>query len=127
MKASDMLMPQLLVVPTLVLGQVDLNPGGCCSWVFASLVAGWLAGSLARGRGFGCFGDILLGLVGAAVGVFILNAIGANFSSQLGFFGTMAVAFLGAFALALIGRLIGNSQRTTNNTFRDWPTNKSGN
>jgi uncharacterized membrane protein YeaQ/YmgE (transglycosylase-associated protein family) len=99
---------------------VQLNPGGCCSWLIASLVAGWLAGALTRGRGFGCFGDILLGVIGAVVGVFLLSLLNVQFSGQLGFFGTMAVAFVGAFVLALLGRLVGGDRQQPN-PYRDWP------
>ena len=98
---------------------VTLNPGGCCSWAIAALLAGWLAGTLARGRGFGCLGDILLGLIGAAVGVLVLGLLQVQLPSQLGFFGTMGVAFLGAFILALIGRILGGSSRASQ--YRDWP------
>ncbi len=115
-------MPQHLVsVLGYSVANVDLNPGGCCSWVLASLVAGWLAGALARGRGFGCFGDIVLGLIGAAVGVFLLSVLQVSLPSQLGFFGTTAVAFLGAFVLALLGRLIGGSRQQQTTQYRDWP------
>lgn len=114
-------MPQPLgPILGLATAQVELNPGGCCSWLIASLVAGWLAGALTRGRGFGCFGDILLGIIGAIVGVFLLSLLNFQFSGQLGFFGTMAVAFAGAFVLALLGRLIGGDRQQPTH-YRDWP------
>jgi uncharacterized membrane protein YeaQ/YmgE (transglycosylase-associated protein family) len=99
---------------------VNLDPGGCFSWIVVSLVAGWLAGTLVRGRGFGCLGDIALGLIGGAVGVFILYALQVNPPQTLGFFGTLGVAFLGAFVLALIGRLLGGSRRTRSPYYREW-------
>jgi uncharacterized membrane protein YeaQ/YmgE (transglycosylase-associated protein family) len=109
-------------MPSMVLGltvaNVNLDPGGCFAWVFAALVAGWLAGSLARGRGFGCLGDIVLGLVGAVLGVLVLGLLQVQLPPQLGFFGTTGVAFLGAFLLALIGRLIGGQDQTRQ--YRDW-------
>lgn len=97
-----------------------LDPGGCISWAVASLVAGWLAGTLVRGRGFGCLGDIMLGLVGGFVGVFVLTLLQVNLPGTLHFWGTLGVAFLGALILALIGRLLGGSSRRRAVSYRDW-------
>src|SRR2546430_3523354 len=38
-------------------------------WLVIGLIAGWLAGKLSRGRGFGCITDIVLGLIGAVLGM----------------------------------------------------------
>ncbi len=101
----------------LAFGTVVLDPGGCISWVVAALVAGWLAGLIVRGRGFGCLGDIVLGFVGAVVGLIILSLLPISFAGQLGLLGTIVVAFLGALILAAIGRLIGGSGRRQ---YADW-------
>ena len=101
-------------------GQIQLNPGGCISWTIAALVAGWMAGLLTRGRGFGCLGDIVLGLIGAFVGLLILSLINAPISGPQGFFGTILVSFIGSFLLALIGRLIGGSGRGDQRRYREW-------
>ncbi len=100
-----------------VIGAVQLHPGGCISWIVAALVAGWLAGLLVHGRGFGCLGDIVLGLVGAFVGIFIISLLPLRFAGTYGFFGTIGVAFVGALVLAAIGRLIGGSHRRG---YPDW-------
>ena len=97
-------------------GGLQLDPGGCLAWVAAGLIAGWLAGLLTRGHGFGCLGDIVLGLLGAFVGLFLLGVYDSitnsvAFSGQFGFIGTTVVAFLGALVLAFIGRLIGGGRR----------------
>jgi uncharacterized membrane protein YeaQ/YmgE (transglycosylase-associated protein family) len=89
---------------------LTLNPGGCLSWTIVGLLAGWLAGHLVRGRGFGCLGDLLLGLVGAALGGFTLDHFSIGLTGVQGFFGTLVVAFLGAFVLALLGRLLGGNK-----------------
>src|SRR5262249_33760259 len=48
---------------------IQVGPGGgLLGWIILGLIAGWLAGKLARGRGFGCIGDTLLGLIGSVVG-----------------------------------------------------------
>lgn len=95
---------------------IQLAPGGCLAWVVAALIAGWLAGLVTRGHGFGCLGDIVLGLVGAFIGLFLLGVYDSlahtvAFSGQFGFIGTTIVAFLGALILAFIGRLIGGVRR----------------
>ncbi len=97
-------------------GGLQLSPGGCLGWVAAGLIAGWLAGLLTRGHGFGCLGDIVLGLLGAFVGLFLLGVYDSvtnsvAFSGQFGFISTTVVAFFGALILAFIGRLIGGGRR----------------
>ena len=53
---------------------VRIGPGrSLLGWIILGLIAGWLAGKLARGRGFGCIGDILLGLIGSVVGAAIIQ------------------------------------------------------
>lgn len=49
---------------------------GLIGWLVLGLIAGWLAGKLGRGRGFGCIGDILLGLIGSVVGGWIFTKLG---------------------------------------------------
>ena len=71
-------------------------------WIVIGLIAGWLAGTLSRGRGFGCLADIILGLIGAVIGGWIFSRLGIVF---LGFFGSLAAATVGAIVLVTIARL----------------------
>jgi uncharacterized membrane protein YeaQ/YmgE (transglycosylase-associated protein family) len=109
-------------IPPLVamtVGNVTLDPGGCISWIVAGMVAGWLAGLIVRGRGFGCIGDIVLGLLGAVVGLFVLSLLPAStFAGQYHFLGTIVIAFVGALILAAIGRLIGGG--SGRRRYYDW-------
>src|SRR5579884_3176666 len=89
------------------LNTVSLDPGGIIAWIVAGLIAGWLAGLLVRGRGYGCLGDIVLGVIGAFIGGFIVSLLPLNLSGQYHFIGTIVIAFFGALILAAIGRLIG--------------------
>ncbi|HYB61589.1 MAG TPA: GlsB/YeaQ/YmgE family stress response membrane protein [Methylomirabilota bacterium] len=71
-------------------------------WILIGLIAGWLAGKIARGRGFGCLANVLLGLIGALLGGWIFT--------KLGFFGggwlySLAAATIGAVLLVSIARL----------------------
>ena len=48
---------------------------GIVSWLLLGLIAGWLAGKIARGRGFGCIADIVLGLVGSFIGGWVFTKL----------------------------------------------------
>lgn len=60
---------------------------------------GWLAGLAFRGRGFGCLGNVIVGVVGAAVGGIFFSLIGWHFG---GFFGSLFSAFVGAVLFCVI-------------------------
>ena len=101
----------MMVIGSLGFGNLTLDPGNLLMWGLAALLAGWLAGRLVRGHGFGCLGDIVLGLVGALVGLVVLSLLPLHISGTLGFLGTLAVAFFGSLILAAIGRLLGGGRR----------------
>jgi len=69
-------------------------------------IAGWLAGVVMKGRGFGLLGDIVIGIVGAFLGSFLLGLLGIAF---YGLFGVLLTAFIGAVVLLLVARLIKKS------------------
>ncbi len=75
---------------------------GFVSWLLLGLVAGWLAGKIARGRGFGCIADIVLGLIGSYIGGWIFVKLGI-FGG--GFLYSLAAATLGAVILVSIAHL----------------------
>jgi uncharacterized membrane protein YeaQ/YmgE (transglycosylase-associated protein family) len=74
-------------------------------WIILGLLAGWLAGKIMRGSGYGFLGDVLLGLLGAVVGGWITGALlgvdvtGLNIPSLI-------VAVLGACLLVAISRAL---------------------
>ncbi len=72
-------------------------------WILIGLIAGWLAGKVTRGAGFGCLADILLGLIGALLGGWIFFKLGI-FGG--GFLFSLAAATVGAILLVAIGRLL---------------------
>jgi len=63
-------------------------------WVVVGLMAGWLAGIVMRGGGFGRIGDLVLGLIGSIVGSVIFR--GLQISPGAGMFELVVVAFVGA-------------------------------
>jgi uncharacterized membrane protein YeaQ/YmgE (transglycosylase-associated protein family) len=67
------------------------------------LVAGWLAGQIMKGRGFGLVGNLVVGVIGAFVGGVLADAIGLGASGLLG---ALVIATLGAVVLlAVVGAL----------------------
>ena len=72
--------------------------------IFVGVVAGWLAGRVMEGGGFGLIGDLLIGLVGAFVGDWLLPRLGIHLG--LGLVASIINAFIGAVILLLIVRLL---------------------
>jgi len=79
-----------------------VGPRSLIAWLLIGLVAGWLAGKVSRGRGFGCIANVILGLVGAVLGGWIFTRLGILGG---GFLYGLAAATLGAVILVAIGRL----------------------
>jgi len=79
---------------------------GILSWIVVGLIAGFLAGVVVKGGGFGLIGDIIVGVVGGLLGGWIASSVlhigdmsGINLESIL-------IAFIGAVILLLVLRLI---------------------
>ena len=68
------------------------------------LVAGWLAGILVKGGGFGLVGDLIVGVIGAFLGGFLFSTFGVSMGG--GLVGSLIVATVGAVVLLFIVRLI---------------------
>ena len=68
-------------------------------------MAGWLAGILTKGSGFGIIGNVLIGATGAFIGGHILHFIG--FAAGRGFIPSMLTALVGALALLFVIYLLG--------------------
>ncbi len=86
---------------TYLVADIALMPGGLISWIFVGLISGWLAGLMMKGGGYGMFGDILVGLVGALLGGFLM---GFFVEGAAGFWGSILVSFLGACVFIAIAR-----------------------
>jgi uncharacterized membrane protein YeaQ/YmgE (transglycosylase-associated protein family) len=67
-------------------------------------IAGWLAGKLVRGFGFGLLWNIIIGIIGAFIGVWLLTAM--HFQPGSGFIGSIVNATIGAVVLLVIIGLI---------------------
>ncbi|RUX71942.1 MULTISPECIES: GlsB/YeaQ/YmgE family stress response membrane protein [unclassified Mesorhizobium] len=73
------------------------------------LIAGWLAGKIVRGSGFGLIGDIAIGIIGAFIGEWLLPRLGVHLGS--GTISLIVNATLGAIVLLLIIRLVSGGGR----------------
>jgi uncharacterized membrane protein YeaQ/YmgE (transglycosylase-associated protein family) len=83
-----------------------LEPGGIIAWIIVGLIAGWLTGLIMRGGGFGILGDLMMGLIGALIGGFL---VGIFMHGSVGFIGSIVVAVIGAVILtAVVRALTGN-------------------
>ena len=77
---------------------------GLLYWVVVGLIAGWLAGVVMKGGGYGIVVDIVLGMLGAIVGGWIFSMLGVGAGG--GLIGGIVVAFIGAVALVAITRAL---------------------
>lgn len=73
-------------------------------FLLVGLIAGWLAGMLVKGGGFGVIGDMVVGVVGALIGGLIFTSLGV--SSGGGMIGSIIVATIGAIILIFILRIV---------------------
>ncbi len=84
---------------------------GILSWIILGLIAGWIAGLIMKGGGYGIVGDIVVGIVGALIGGWLgsallgLSVTGFNFTS-------LVLAVVGAIILIAIYRAIVGTRRT---------------
>jgi uncharacterized membrane protein YeaQ/YmgE (transglycosylase-associated protein family) len=72
-------------------------------FLLIGLIAGWLAGKVMRGGGFGIVGDMIVGVIGALLGGWLFGLLGI---SAGGIIGAIITAFVGAVVLLLILRAI---------------------
>jgi uncharacterized membrane protein YeaQ/YmgE (transglycosylase-associated protein family) len=76
---------------------------GLILWIVVGLIAGWAAGKIMKGGGYGTVMDIVLGIVGGIVGGWLLGIFGIHGS---GLIGSILVSIFGAVVLIWISRMI---------------------
>jgi uncharacterized membrane protein YeaQ/YmgE (transglycosylase-associated protein family) len=77
--------------------------GGLIWWIVVGLIAGWLAGKVMKGGGFGVLMDIVIGMVGAVIGGWLFGMLGIFPGG--GLIVSVLVAFIGACILLWLVRL----------------------
>lgn len=73
------------------------------SFLLVGLIAGWLAGKIMKGGGFGLLGNLVIGVIGAVIGGYLFSFLGISYG---GFLGSVATALIGAIVLLYLIRLI---------------------
>jgi uncharacterized membrane protein YeaQ/YmgE (transglycosylase-associated protein family) len=81
-----------------------MDAQGIIVWLIIGAIAGWLAGTLLRGGGFGLIGDIIVGIIGAVLGGWLAGVLGLHIAS--GMVSAIITATVGAIILILIVRVI---------------------
>ena len=76
---------------------------GFLTWMVVGLIAGWLAGQVMKGGGYGILVDIILGILGGIVGGWVFGLLGLHAG---GLIGSIIVSFVGAVILVWITRLL---------------------
>jgi uncharacterized membrane protein YeaQ/YmgE (transglycosylase-associated protein family) len=74
---------------------------GFVYWIVVGLIAGWLAGQVMKGGGYGVLMDIILGILGGLVGGWVFGLLGLHAG---GLIGSIIVSFVGAVLLVWISR-----------------------
>jgi uncharacterized membrane protein YeaQ/YmgE (transglycosylase-associated protein family) len=72
-------------------------------FIIIGIVAGFLAGKIMRGSGFGLLGDLVIGIIGAILGGFLFGLLGLSVN---GLIGSLVTATVGAIVLLFLIRLI---------------------
>jgi uncharacterized membrane protein YeaQ/YmgE (transglycosylase-associated protein family) len=76
---------------------------GFLTWIIVGLIAGWLAGQVMKGGGYGILVDIILGILGGILGGWVFGLLGLHAG---GLTGSIVVSFVGAVILVWITRLV---------------------
>ena len=81
-----------------------MDPQSIIVWLIVGAIAGWLAGMVVKGGGFGLIGDIIVGIVGGVIAGWLLPRLGIFIGG--GIIAAIIDSFIGAVILLLILRLI---------------------
>jgi uncharacterized membrane protein YeaQ/YmgE (transglycosylase-associated protein family) len=80
-----------------------MNAQSLILFLVIGLVAGWLAGRIMKGGGFGLVGDLVVGVIGALLGGWLFSLLGISLG---GIIGSLVMALVGAIVLLFLVRLI---------------------
>ena len=81
-----------------------MDPQALIIWLLIGAIAGWLAGQIMKGGGFGLVGDIVVGIIGAFVAGALFPRLGVNLGGDI--LGAIISAAIGACVLLFLIRLV---------------------
>src|SRR5947209_2125587 len=81
------------------------------TWIIVGLLAGFFASVFVRGRGYGCIGNLIVGLVGAVIGGYLASLL--DIQGNFHFWGSVIIAFIGACILVAVLQLLSGGRRRT--------------
>jgi uncharacterized membrane protein YeaQ/YmgE (transglycosylase-associated protein family) len=82
---------------------MDYSAHGIIWWVVVGLIAGWAAGKIMKGGGYGVIADIVLGIIGGFIGGWLVGKLGIGGGGMVW---SILVAILGAVILIALTRLL---------------------
>ncbi len=94
---------RLLSLPSTAFFNKEENMVSLLIFLAVGALAGWLAGNLMKGSGFGLLGNIVIGIIGAVVGGWTFGLLGISFN---GFIGSLITSVAGAALLLFVVGLI---------------------
>jgi uncharacterized membrane protein YeaQ/YmgE (transglycosylase-associated protein family) len=83
---------------------MDMGAHGILAWIVIGAVAGWLAGKVVKGGGYGFIGDVIVGIIGAIIGGYLAGALGI--AGGGGIIASIVIATIGAIILVVILRML---------------------
>src|SRR4029079_10603469 len=89
---------------------MNLDPNALIIWLIIGAIAGWLAGQIMKGGGFGLIGDIIVGIVGAFIAGELFPFLGLRLGG--GWIGEIIAAAIGACILLFLVRLVRRAARS---------------
>ncbi len=84
---------------------------GIISWLVVGLIAGWLAGMVMKGGGYGVVGDIVLGIIGAIIGGYLATTVLKNGNVNGINVESIVIAAVGAVIVVYVSRLLMRGRR----------------
>lgn len=74
------------------------------AWLVVGAIAGFLASILVRGRGYGCVGNTVVGLIGAVIGGYLASFL--NLQETFFFWGSVGISFVGACIFVFVLQML---------------------
>jgi uncharacterized membrane protein YeaQ/YmgE (transglycosylase-associated protein family) len=85
-------------------GENNMGAHSLIAWIIIGVVAGWLAGLLVKGGGFGLIGDLIVGVIGAFIGGWLAGVLHIHVGP--GWLPSIITAIIGAVVLIFILRMV---------------------